>query len=264
MNKFLLLIIGLGFLTSCVNVEETHIKKVGDNDYSLLATVFQQHSPEYKALCLQAYNIASARLIEIKKSGTYKNAPAVVLDIDETVLDNSPFEVKSILENTSYPTYWEEWMNEANARLVPGVKSFLHLADSLGFEVYYISNRKHKYLDVTIKNMLDYNLPNSDAAHIFLKTDESSKKARRNKLRVDREIIMLIGDNLNDFDEVFELSNNDERIQAVKNLSDEFGDKFIVLPNPLYGEWVKAVLNDSNNLSRIQRDSILKRRLRSF
>lgn len=237
---------------------------IADNDHLLLATLYQQSSPEYEALCIQSYNIASDKLVEFNNKTSNTKMPAVVLDLDETVLDNSPFEAKCIIENTNYPNYWDEWMNAAKAELVPGVKEFLILADSLNFEIYYISNRKAKYLNQTIENMEKHNLPQAEASHIWLKTDGDSKKLRRDKLLLEREIILLIGDNLNDFNEVFEVKTNEERSNLVIANKYEFGDRFIVLPNPMYGEWVKALLNNTYKHSNQQRDSIFKQKLISF
>jgi 5'-nucleotidase (lipoprotein e(P4) family) len=250
-------------ITACNPVEKAE-KQTVNNDHLLLATVFQQSAPEYDALCIQAYNLASLEAKLLMKNNKSENAPAVVLDLDETVLDNSPFEAKCILENTNYPMYWDEWMNAANARLVPGAKEFLDLANELGMEIYYISNRKTKYLEQTIKNMKMHKLPQADVDHIWLKTDVSSKKARRDKLSTEREIAILIGDNLNDFNEIFEVETNKERKEIVVENKSEFGKRFIILPNPTYGEWVKAALNNSYNHTNSQRDSLFKESLISF
>lgn len=234
------------------------------NDHLLFATLYQQYAPEYKALCIQGYNVAKQQLSKKMQNTLYEVAPAVVLDLDETVLDNSPFEAKCILENTSYPEYWEEWMNVASADLVPGAKDFLQFAKEQGAEIYYISNRKEKYLGKTIENMQAHKLPNADSAHIWLRTGTSSKKARRDSLLTQRNIIMLIGDNLNDFTEAFEGDDNNKRIKEVMNMQAEFGDRFIILPNAMYGEWEKAVLNGSYDHTRTERDSLYRKGLTNF
>lgn len=263
MKNILLSLAILISISACKPTENPN-SNIVDNDHLLLATLFQQTSPEYDALCIQAYNIASDKLVEFNVESANATMPAIVLDLDETVLDNSPFEAKCIIENTNYPNFWDEWMNAAKAELVPGVKEFLLLADSLNFEIYYISNRKVKYLDQTIENMEKHNLPQAEATHIWLKTDVDSKKLRREKLLLEREIILLIGDNLNDFNEVFEVETNEDRSDLVIANKAEFGDRFIVLPNPMYGEWVKALLNNSYKHSNQQRDSLFKQKLNSF
>ncbi len=260
---FALIVLAITFM-ACTPQEKQTAKAESNNDHLLFATLYHQYTPEYKALCLQSYHVAKRNLAWIMESTNFEVAPAVVLDLDETVLDNSPFEAKCILENTSYPKYWDEWMNEANADLVPGAADFLETAQALGAEIYYISNRKEKYLAQTIKNMQLHKLPNADSAHIWLRTDTSSKKARRDSLSTQRTIVLLIGDNLNDFTEAFELDNNNERMAEVEKMKDLFGQRFIMLPNPMYGEWEKAILDGSYEHERTDRDSLYKKALRSF
>lgn len=263
-KQFVLLVLFSAFLFACNNQEESTLKPESTNDHLMFAALFHQQAPEYDALCIQGYNLAKANIKNIVSNTLFEVAPAVVLDLDETVLDNSPFEAKCILENTSYPKYWDEWMNEANAGLVPGAKDFLEFAKENGVEVYYISNRKVKYLGQTIENMKLHNLPNADSAHIWLRTETSSKKARRDKLSSERAIIQLIGDNLNDFTEAFELETNDARRGEVSKMEKLFGTRFIMLPNPMYGEWEKAILNGSYDHSKQERDSLYKSVLKSF
>lgn len=275
MDKLILLII-VPFIVASCGVDTTGVEGGSadtvrccsedkrTNDHLLFATLYHQQAPEYKALCRQAYNVGMIELQGIMSITDFELPPAVVLDLDETVLDNSPFTAKCILENTNYPEYWEEWINAANAELIPGVKEFLEFADELGVEIYYISNRKEKYLGQTIVNMKLYDLPNADSAHIFLRKNTTSKKARRDQLATQRSIVMLIGDNLNDFTEDFEVTTNEERTELVQKNSDMFGSKYIVLPNPMYGEWEEVVLEGTYENERNVRDSLYRVRLKGF
>lgn len=250
------------FIISCNKQESS--KKTENNNYLLMATVYQQQSPEYKAIALQTYKLAKYKLQGLTLFNDSIYGKAVVLDLDETVLDNSPYQAKCIIENVSYPEYWEEWINEENAALIPGVAGFLNYADSLGFKIFYVSNRRKKYLQQTINNMNKFNLPAVDSTHIILREDESSKIKRRKDILENYEITLLIGDNLNDFSGDFELEDNNSRIEKVFDLEEKFVDKFIILPNPMYGEWEKALLNGTYKHSKSERDSILISKLQSF
>ncbi len=189
---------------------------------------------------------------------------AIVLDIDETVLDNSPYEAKSILDNISYPEGWDEWMNLANADALPGALEFLKYADDHGFKIFYITNRKEKYRQQTMKNLKDQGFPQAVDKQLLLRTDESSKEKRRNIVSEDHEIFLLLGDNLADFDMVFDKKSPAERYFGVEKLHREFGKKFIILPNAMYGDWMSALYKYDNSLDAQQKNAALKHQLEGF
>lgn len=235
MKNISYIILILVFLTSCNSADPEE-----KSDNLLMATLYNYYSAEYEALSYQAYNIATSKIIEIKEDFPDRLDLAIVLDIDETVLNNSPYQAKLIHENISYDSCWNEWCNSALAKSLPGAISFLELADSLGFNIFYLSNRKAKYVkEGTIKNLEMIGFPQATDDHFLLRTTDRSKTTRRDLIENHYEIVMLVGDNLGDF---FEDSTNPaERSIQVKDLQKEFGNKFIVLPNAMYGNWVDAL-----------------------
>ncbi len=235
MNKTSYILILLAFLSSC-NITQTENK----SDDLLMATLYNNYAAEYDALAYQAYNIATDRIIEIKKAFPDRRDFAIVLDIDETVLNNSPYQAKLIHENISYDSCWNEWCNAALAPSIPGAIRFLDIADSLGFNIFYLSNRKEKYVkEGTIVNMVNLGFPQVSEDHFLLRTTDRSKTSRRELIESNYEIAMLVGDNLGDF---FEDSTSPaERSKQVSKIQKEFGNKFIVLPNAMYGNWVDAL-----------------------
>lgn len=238
--------------------------EVVSTEHLTMAVLYQQRAAEYRALCLQAFNIAKLRVDESMKQIGLSKTGAVVVDIDETVLDNSPYEAKCILENVSYPTYWDEWMNASSAKPVPGALEFLNYVQSNKMEVFYITNRKEKYRAQTLKNLQDIGFPFADNEHLLLRTDESSKKARRAKVSEKYNIVLLIGDNLNDFTEKFEKLGVEERFKLVDEIADQFGNRFIVTPNPMYGDWEGALFNYDYNLSPGEKAKLRKSNLIDF
>jgi 5'-nucleotidase (lipoprotein e(P4) family) len=254
---------------SCKNEEkkiiiEKNIEIKSTNDHLIMATLYMQQSAEYKALCYQSYNLAEFRLIEQVKAKKSKKPLAIVLDIDETVLNNITFEAKSILENSDYPKFWEEWCNKAEAQPIPGALDFLKASDKNKVAIFYITNRKEKLREVTLKNLVNAGFPQVDSKKLLMKVDEDSKESRRNEVLMNYEIIMYIGDNLNDMAQVFEVSGLENRKAVTDSLAKSFGKKFIVLPNPVYGEWEKGVLNGTYNHSRKERDELLRKGLIAF
>ncbi len=242
MKKIVLafIIIG-GLLSSCKSPQWTHKETISSNEQMLLATLYVQQASEYRALCLQAYNIGKTRLDEQLQSRQSQRKMAVVVDIDETVLDNSPFSARSIIENTSYPTYWDDWCQQGTAETVPGALAFLKYAASQGVEVFYISNRKTHLQDITLQNLQAHGFPNADTAHLMLRTTTSDKTARRNKVSQDYDIVLLFGDNLGDFSHLFDVKDTKTRQRLTQETHQEWGNKFIVLPNPTYGTWLNAL-----------------------
>ncbi|NLE35591.1 MAG: hypothetical protein GX622_10855 [Bacteroidales bacterium] len=172
--------------------------------------------------------------------------PAVVLDIDETLLDNSPFQGWQVHEKKSFNNDdWFRWVELARARPLPGAVEFTRYADSLGVEVFYVSNRTVQEMGPTIKNMAAWGFVNADSTHMLLKETTSSKVERRALVEKDYEILLLIGDNLADLSGVYEKRGPDYGFETVDSDRRLFGTKYIVLPNPMYGNWLNDLLRSA-------------------
>ncbi|MFA5419769.1 MAG: 5'-nucleotidase, lipoprotein e(P4) family [Bacteroidales bacterium] len=236
--------------------------KTNPNERLAMATIFVEHAPEYKALCYQAYNLAGFQLKEMVKNKQANEKPAIVLDIDETVLNNIPFQAKQVLDTISYPSCWNAWCNLESAEPVPGVKEFLAMANDLGVSIFYVSNRKTTVLKATIANLQKFGLPQADSLHVMLKTTSNEKESRRQKLMDEGyKIMLLFGDNLSDFSADYEITDNTERNSIAASQRDLFGAKYIVLPNPGYGTWAQ---NLGLNNSQVNQDSLIRALMTGF
>lgn len=266
--KKLFFFTGLLFFLSCTvtinskkpspNTQESFIP-----NGKLFTALFQQQAAEYKALCLQSYNMAALRLQQYVKS---TDKPLVIVtDVDETVLDNSAFAVHQGLMGKEYePDAWYEWTSLAKADTVPGAAAFLKMAASKGVQVFYITNREERERASTIRNLSNYDLPNADAQHLLLKSTTSGKEGRRQQVANDYEIAMFIGDNLADFTDLFDKKTPQRRDNTVSALQAEWGNKFIVLPNANYGDWEGALFNYNYKLTSHQKDSVYRTLLKSY
>lgn len=204
------------------------------------ALLWSQFSAEAEALYLQGYNIAS-RIITDSAEIRHDKPWAVVLDIDETVLDNSPFDVEKTRAGLSYSEeIWGEWCERREAIAIPGALEFIRLAEELGIQVFYVSNRKEQLLEATLDNLDALEFPFAEEAYVLLKKESSSKDARRAIIRENYNILLLIGDNLGDFEGVFDERSVEYGKVAVREMKEEFGSRFIMLPNPMYGKWERA------------------------
>lgn len=234
------------------------------NEHMVLATLYQQTAAEYRALCYQAFNFGRMMLDADLADKTIDKHRIIVLDVDETVLDNSPFQAKSVLESTSYPVNWDEWCNLAIADPLPGAIDFLKYARSNGVSIFYVTNRKDYLKEVTIKNLAELGFPQADTEHVITRSAEASKEGRRQELMKKYHISLLFGDNLNDFSEVYEGLSVKERLAAVDRTSQEFGRKFIVLPNAMYGDWENALYEYNTRISDSLKFEMRRKALKSF
>jgi 5'-nucleotidase (lipoprotein e(P4) family) len=228
------------------------------------ASIYQQRAAEYKALCFQAYNIAKMRLdIALKKH--HSKPYAIVTDIDETLLDNSPYDAQRALNNLNYDTTtWKQWTARAICDTVPGAASFFKYAASKKVKIYYITNRDENERSGTLKNLQLYNLPNADNDHLLLKQKGSSKESRRQQVLKTYQIVLLCGDNLPDFDALYDNQPSEEqRAATTQKLRKQFGDRYIIIPNPSYDDWEFAIFNYNYHLSNAQKDSVIKSKLKT-
>lgn len=260
---FYSLIAGTIFFAACSTTKksvtaQTEATSITNNG-KVWSSLWQQRSAEYKALCFQAYNIARLRLDEsLKQPGT--KPLAVVTDIDETLLDNSPYDVMRALNNQDYTqATWKAWTDKAAADTVPGASAFFKYAASKGVTVFYITNRSENERTATLKNLQNFNLPNADDAHLLLRQTTSSKEARRQQVLKTHNVILLCGDNLPDFDLLYDNHPSGQNREAITGqLMKEFGNRYIVIPNPSYGDFENAIFNNNSKLKNTQKDSVIR------
>ena len=231
-----------------------------DNSYqqqSLLAVLFKRTSAEYKANTVQTYALAKNNIDDalkdkswsalVDQKNDYHNLPpAVILDIDETVLDNSEHQVRSIKNGTNYPIGWKEWVSEESAEALPGVKEYLSYANSKGVKVFYVTNRTHDLEEYTRNNIKNLGLPLDEDIDVLLMKNEkgwtSDKTSRRDLISKDFRVIHIFGDQLDDFIPLKDTATSiSSRKMLIDKYSDMWGQKWFMLINPMYGEWEEAI-----------------------
>ena len=204
------------------------------------ALQWQLNSGEVMALQYQAYNTAETQL-EVMVNNHKGKAPAVVLDLDETVINNYGNAINDLVTRTGYTKEkFNEWALKEEATIIPGADDFLKKADELGVEIFYITNRYPNEVEATANNLKKLGLPYADEAHILVRGESSNKAERVAKVSETHDILMFVGDNLGDFPSDFAKKLNNERQDIVKENEDKFGTQYIVLPNASYGDWDTA------------------------
>jgi len=229
------------------------------NEQLVLATVWMQASAEYRALCYQAFNLARMNLDAFLSTHKGGKPVAVIVDADETVIDNSAYEAFLIGQDFGYSSKtWTPWMAAAEATATPGALAFLKYAESKNVEIFYLTNRKIVGYEGTEKNLKALGFPYVDKKHMLLRTGSSDKQERRDMVEKDYAVAFLMGDNLNDFLSVFRKKSVDERFAETDKIKDSWGKKFIVLPNPTYGDWEGAVYKGNWGASPAEKDKMRK------
>lgn len=232
---------------------------------NLNAVAWVQTSVEYKALSKQSYRAAADHLDAALKEKHWDalvpdergNAatglkPAVVMDVDETVLDNSPYQARLIRDGKEYDEVsWDQWVAEKKAKPVPGVVDFAKAANAKGVTVLYISNRAVHLKEATLANLRAVGLPVADDS-VFLglgtvvegcEQNGSEKNCRRRLAGQKYRVLMQFGDQIGDFVQV-EVNTPEGRQKLYDEYEDWFGERWWMLPNPTYGSWEPALFNN--------------------
>jgi len=197
---------------------------------------WQKNSAEYYALCIQAYNMAKLKIDETLITSSEKPL-AIIADIDETVLNNLPYNEMLIETGESFTQKnWSEWVNKQEATPIPGALDFFNYVEDQDIEIIYLSNRKVENYEPTKANLILAGFPFDDQTIMLLRDKDGNKESRRQQIS-NYNIVLLLGDNLSDFNERFYKKSNESRIEGVNSLRQMFADRYILFPNLIYGTW---------------------------
>ena len=228
------------------------------NTYIEGAVLWQQTSGERRALSYQAFNLARMMLDrDLRMNRSQRKPPAIIVDLDETILDNGRAEGMYLKNRVNFNQKdWTEWVNRAEATAVPGAVEFLRYAASRRVTVFYITNRNDAQKAGTATNLKKLGFPNVSDQTLLVQTDlkNSSKEPRRQSVGAKYRIVLLMGDDLNDFSGVFEISKTvNDRAAVADRYKEEFGRRFIVLPNAMYGNWESAIYGYNFKLTEAEK-----------
>jgi 5'-nucleotidase (lipoprotein e(P4) family) len=225
----------------------------------LNATLWLQTAAEYRAAALGTFANARRGLDEALDNPFTKSAleetsndptqpPAIILDLDETVLDNSAFETRAVRAHTTYETkLWKQWTSEAAARAIPGASEFLAYAKSRGVIPFYITNRDAKDEEPgTRRNLEQLGYPLDPKVDTLLMQGKngwttSDKTPRRAFVAASYRILLILGDDLNDFVPASGKSVA-ERYALVDSVQSWWGQVWFLVPNPIYGSWERTAI----------------------
>lgn len=234
--------------------EEAKGPEANDN---LNAVLWDQTAVEAKATMAQAYVLARIRFDEALgdksrtadpsvQSGDFANKPpAVVLDVDDTVLNTSQYQAWNIESGTSFsPKTWTPYVNSKIDSAIPGAVEFTQYAASKGAKVFYVTNRTKEEEPATAERLKELGFPMGDNVDTLLTAKEmedwgSAKSTRRAYIAKDYRLLLLVGDNLGDFTDAYK-GSIEERQKVFDDNTAHWGKDWIAIPNPTYGSWESA------------------------
>ena len=182
--------------------------------------------------------------------------PAVVVDIDETLLDNVPLNARDIINNQVYSyERWNTWVDQAKAEALPGSVAFLQAAEQKGIKVYYLTNREHSQVAATVKNLRLRGFPVESGEQVLAASTPTGhcesagygKNCRRQWVASHARVLLMAGDSMGDFVQAEHNTLQAQR-QAVAPYAGWLGQRWFLLPNPTYGNWYSAPYGDDEKL----------------
>ena len=232
----------------------------------LNAVLWMQRSVEYKASALTAFALARLRLDQAltdpswtaapkEQTGAYQTLPpAVILDIDETILDNSGYQAWMALKDTTFDAKtWNAYVNTVSSVAIPGAVEFAKYAATRGVKVFYVSNRTAEEEPATRKNLEKFGFPLDDKLDTVLMAREqpdwgSAKGTRRAHVARSFRVVLNLGDNFGDFVDEYR-GTEAERLKVLEEHKYRWGREWIMLANPSYGSFESAPYKHDFKLS---------------
>ena len=218
-----------------------------------MGLLWMRTSAEYRALAYQGYNVAMNAVKMAVTDPSHQRKPlAIVLDADETVVDNTELMGESIVNGNGRfdAPWWRQAVHQGKSQAMPGAVEFLNEVHKQGVEIFYVSNRYAPVnLDVTIQNFKELGFPSVDKDHVLLFEKDSDKQPRFDMIAKKYYVIVYMGDNAGDFPIGTKGKTLAERNSIIDAHKEDFGTTFVVFPNPAYGSWVSALAKGYQNLS---------------
>jgi 5'-nucleotidase (lipoprotein e(P4) family) len=242
----------------------------------LYPTAWIQTSAEYEAAARQAFNAAARALDAALADSTWTAAleqtgdfaalpPAIITDVDETMLDNSPFEARMAKAGLVYddPAF-DAWVESAEADPIPGALEFATEAARRGVTIFYVSGRGQALEEATRRNLERRGFPLDPGVDVVPATGEqpewtSDKTSRRAWVASRYRVLLVIGDDFNDF--VNGRVPLEQRAELVRENAERWGRRWIVVPNPIYGSWERALYDFEPDLSDAEKARRVAERL---
>ena len=215
-----------------------------------MAMAWKQTTAEYRALYHQGFNLARLRVelaLAQKQDGSLPLA--IISDVDETLLLANDYWGYLIEQGRDFfdDAIWDRWVAENRAVASPGALEFLEFCVANGVEIFYVTNRDQgeSTVQLALDNLNAVNFPSVDRAHLRVLRETSNKEQVQQQIREDHEVVVLLGDNLNDFARRYYSTDLEQRLSLMEEDRERYGRDYILFPNPTDGHWIRAIFGDS-------------------
>nr|WP_312968665.1 5'-nucleotidase, lipoprotein e(P4) family [Brucella intermedia] len=225
---------------------------------------WMQLSGEYDALAYQAFNGARRAFDAAEPAKGRKKA--VIVDLDETMIDNTAYAGWRVRQGVPFTEEtWARWMAAGQARPIAGAVEFARHVNANGGTMFYVTNRDARSFQSTAANIEKLGFPGVSAKTLLLNSGQSNKQERFDSIKAEGyDVVIYMGDNLNDFGTAAFHKNNQQRRAFVEANREAFGTKFFMLPNPSYGDWVSGMAQDYYKQSPQRQLEIKRKSIRSW
>lgn len=213
------------------------------------SVAWKQTAAEYRALYHQGFNLAKLRVAAALKDNKKSKPLAIISDVDDTLLltnDYWGFLVENHIDFFD-DNIWDQWVAEDRFKASPGSKAFLNFCAENGVEIFYITNRNQgeNTFQLALRNLKKAEFPMVDSEHLTVLLESSNKEIVQKRIMRQYEVVVVLGDNLNDFERKYYVTDIDIRKSLVEINRLNFGNKHILFPNPTDGHWIRAIFGDS-------------------
>jgi 5'-nucleotidase (lipoprotein e(P4) family) len=236
------------FVPGCGEASERDAECDADLQNALLwAVAWKQSAAEYGALCYQAYNVARMHL-DTALATLHEKPLAVIADMDDTILHAASYWGHLVSMNRDFfdDAIWDAWIRRTWSRAVPGSIEFFRYCEANRSKPFMSpADQGERSFELALGHLQHLNFPYADPQHLTVFRDSSDKSPAREQLATSHDIALLVGDNLNDYKRDYYVTDIDQRMALMERDRDDFGRKFIVLPNPTDGHWVRAIFGES-------------------
>lgn len=229
-----------------------------------VAVAWKQTAAEYRALYYQGFNIARFRLDDALKNYRSDDKPlAIITDMDDTILLANNYWGYLISQGQDFfdDAIWDEWIPENKMIPSPGSVDFLKYAESKGVEVFYVTSREQgeRTFEYALAHLKQNGFPYADASHLTVLRDSSNKEKPQSEIAKKYNVVVMLGDNLNDFKRLYYVKSIEQRNALMEKDKDLFGKKFILFPNPTDGHWLAAIFGESEPAATDENRALFKK-----
>lgn len=236
------------------NAEAEEVAEETESNLNTAAVAWKATAAEYEALYYQGFNLARTHIdaaLEDPERGEDKPL-AIISDLDDTLVSPLHFWQELMKDNQEFfdDDLWDQLISEYTLSETPGASEFLSYVEDNGIEVFYVSSRdqwgdEELTNEFAIEQIKQFGYPNADADHVTILMESSDKEVVQAEIEEEYDVIIKLGDNLNDFNRSFYVDTVEERKQVTEEQKDSFGTDYIIFPNPTDGHWIRAIFGES-------------------